>query len=108
MSSANILYALMATIVVGLLVWRHTGNWWHACSPDMPTRQRRYKLGWEVRGLVVVTVIPCVIGMARGYLPDEYIIPSLLFTLTGFLIADTIAPSGLGSRRYGGRERESR
>jgi hypothetical protein len=100
MSSANILYSLMATIIAGLLVWRHTGDWWHAATPDMPTRQRRYRLGWEVRGLVVVTVIPCAVGMARGHLSDEYIMPLLLFAVTGLLIADTIAPSGLRSRRH--------
>ena len=102
MSSANILYTLIATIIVGLLVWRQTGDWWHASTPDMPTRQRRYRLGWEVRGLVVVTVIPCAVGMARGHLSDEYVIPLLLFAVTGLLIADTLAPSGLRSRRPGG------
>jgi hypothetical protein len=99
MSNAERLAALMALVFFALLACHIMKQRRHPEPPDMPTRRRRYKLAWEVRGLVMGIVGPYAAGMYFGFVPTEYGLALLLFCGSGFVAAEMIAPSGLHVHR---------
>jgi hypothetical protein len=99
MSNAERLAAMMALVFVALLTVHVLRHRRHPEPPDMPTRRRRYKLAWEVRGLVIGVAGPYAAAMYFGYVPTEYGLALLLFCGSGFLAAEMIAPSGLHVHR---------
>jgi hypothetical protein len=92
---AEIATAVMATTVAALLVAYFAAGWRYRDPPDVPTRRRRYRIGWEVRGWVLGICVPSAAGMVSGYLSGDFLPAMLLFAWAGFLVAAMIAPSGL-------------
>jgi hypothetical protein len=99
MSNADRLAAVLAAVSVALLACHVLRQRRHPEPPDMRTRRRRYKLAWEVRGMVVVVAGPYAAGMCFGYVSTDYALALLLFTTSGFIAAEMIAPSGLHVHR---------
>ena len=99
MDTARDLSVLMTVLVMALLAWRLLGPRHAVDPPDEATRRRRFKIGWEVRALVIGSAGPCLAAMCAGYVPAEYALPLALFVAAGFLIAEFIAPTGIGDRR---------
>ena len=99
MSNADRLAALMALVLMALLASHLVRQRRHPKPPDMLTRQRRYKLAWEVRGLVIGIAGPYGAGMLFGYVSTDYGLALVLFTGAGLLAAAMIAPSGLHVHR---------
>ena len=63
--------------------------------PDVYSRHLRYRLGWEVRGMVFVLSGPIAAAILFGRVPYDYAVGLLLFLVAGCLAANLIAPSGL-------------
>jgi hypothetical protein len=99
MSVANQFSAFLATVIMALLAWNYASNRRHSDPPDMPTRQRRFRIAWEVRGLVAMIAGPYAVGILLGYQPTDYALPLLLFVVAGFVVAERIAPNGLHVHR---------
>jgi hypothetical protein len=99
MSRASVLSTVMAVVLTGLLAWHFASDRRHLSAPDMRTRRRRYKLAWEVRGLVLIVAGPYAAGMLLGYVSPDYALALMLFSAAGFLAAEMIAPSGLDVHR---------
>jgi hypothetical protein len=95
MSHPQACSAAMAATVAGLLAWQLTASWRHQPPPDESTRRRRYKLGWEVRGMVLAVSVPFAVGILFGRVSHDYMFALVLFQVAGLLAADLIAPSGL-------------
>jgi hypothetical protein len=101
----------MAGAVVCLLAWHVTASWRHQSPPDESRRRRRYKLGWEVRGMVLAVSVPFAVAILFGRVSHNYALALLLFQVAGFLAADLVAPSGLAhavSERLLSQPRHSR
>jgi hypothetical protein len=90
---------LMVLVVSGLIAWHFLADRRFLDPPDAEARRRRYKIAWEVRGLVMVIVGPYGLGMFLGYVSTDYMVPLVLFTVAGFLVAESIAPHGLRIHR---------
>lgn len=99
MSNADRLAAVLAAVFVALLACHVLRQRRPAEPPDMRTRRRRYKLAWEVRGLVIVVAGPYAAGIGFGYVSTDYALALLLFTASGLVAAEMIAPSGLQVHR---------
>jgi hypothetical protein len=99
MSPANRLSVAIMLVAGGIIAWQLVRDRRTDDPPDLPTRQWRFRIAWEVRGLVMIIAGPYAAGMFLGYVSTDYILPLLLFLVAGFLIAGMIAPSGLRIRR---------
>lgn len=99
MAFATLLSALLTLILMGLVARHFFGDPGPVAPPDDEGRKRRYKMGWEVRGLVAMVAGPYAAGMLFGYVRTEYALPLLLFAAAGLLVAEMIAPSGLHLHR---------
>jgi hypothetical protein len=99
MSFAQQISWLMVLVVSGLIAWHFLADRRYLDPPDAEARRRRYKLAWEVRGLVMVVAGPFALGMLTGHVTTEYMVPLVLFFVAGFLVAETIAPHGLRIHR---------
>jgi hypothetical protein len=99
MSPANQLSVIMTLVIVGTIAWHLVSDRRFADPPDEPARRLRFRIAWEVRGLVMIVAGPYAAGMFLGYVATDYTLPLLLFLAAGFLIAGMIAPSGLHIRR---------
>jgi|KBSSwiStaDraftv2_1062776.scaffolds.fasta_scaffold630542_2 hypothetical protein len=86
--------AAMAGTVVALLAWHVTRSERAHVPPDVHTRHLRYKLGWEVRGMVFAVSGPIAAAILFGRVPHDYAFGLLLFLLAGCFAANLIAPSG--------------
>lgn len=93
MSLANILSALLAAVVLGLLAWHFVGTRRTGIHPPDDVARRRAWVAWEVRGLVIAVAGPCGAGIFFGYLSTDYTLPLLLFVAAGLLAAGLIAPA---------------
>ncbi len=98
MTHANLLSAVFAVIIAVLLVWHYVANWRYHEPPDLKTRQRRYAIGWEIRGLILVVSVIYATAMLFGFVSDAYLLTLILFFVAGLLLADMFAPSGLFRR----------
>ena len=99
MALANHISWLMILVVSGLILWYVLIDRRHLDPPDMETRRRRFKIAWEVRGLVMVVAGPYAAGMFLGYVSTEYTVPLMMFLIAGLLVAEAIAPNGLRIHR---------
>jgi hypothetical protein len=90
---------LMILIVTGLIAWHYLADRRLIDPPESDVRRRRYKIAWEVRGLVLAVFGPYAAGMLLGYVSTAYTVPLLLFLLAGLLAAESIAPHGLRIHR---------
>jgi hypothetical protein len=95
MTHPELLSTAFGVIIAALVVWHYRSNWRYQEPPDMAIRQRRYKIGWEIRGLVLVVGIMYGTAMIFGFLSGDYLCPLILFLVAGLLLADMFAPSGL-------------
>lgn len=95
MSRPNIVAAIGAALVCLLLIWHASANWRYRAPPDASTRHLRYKLGWELRSLVLVAAVTIGVCILFGYVPRGYIISLLLFLTAGLLSSEMIAPNGV-------------
>lgn len=93
MPLANMLSALLAAVVLGLLAWHFVGVRRREAPPDDAVRRRRWVVAWEVRGMVIAVAGPCAAGIFFGYLSTEYALPLMLFVAAGFLAAGLVAPA---------------
>ena len=93
MSLANMLSALLASVVLGLAAWHFASGRQRLRPPDNAVRRRRTLVAWEVRGMVVAVTGPCAAGIFFGYLSTEYTLPLLLFVAAGVITAELIEPS---------------
>lgn len=98
MSLPNVLSALLAAVVLGLLAWTFVGARRREELPDEVAKRRAW-VAWEVRGLVLAVAGPCGAGIFFGYLSTGYTLPLLLFVAAGFLAAGLIAPAGEHAHR---------
>jgi hypothetical protein len=95
-------YTLAVAMVladIGVAIWHRRASWRYRVPPDAVTRQRLYRLAWEVRGLTVVVTAPAVAAVLVGRLPLAYLPSVVLIQVAGFLVADMVAPAGLDWRR---------
>jgi hypothetical protein len=90
---------LMILIVSGLIAWHYLADRRSIDPPDAETRRKRYKVAWEVRGLVLAVFGPYAAGMLLGYVSTDYVVPLMLFLVAGMLSAESIAPHGLRIHR---------
>jgi hypothetical protein len=90
---------LMVLIVSGLIAWHFLADARSLNPPDDEVRRRRYKMAWEVRGMVLVVFGPYAAGMLLGYVSTDYVVPLFLFLIAGLLAAESIAPNGLRIHR---------
>lgn len=90
---------LMILVVSGLIAWHFMADRRYLDPPDVETRRKRYKVAWEVRGLVLAVFVPYAAGMLLGYVATDYVVPLMLFLVAGFLLAESIAPHGLRIHR---------
>ena len=90
---------LMILVVSGLIAWYLLADRRHLDPPDLEVRRRRFKIAWEVRGLVAAVAVPYSAGMVLGYVSTEYGVPLTLFVIAGLLVAEAIAPNGLRIHR---------
>lgn len=90
---------LMILIVSGLIAWHYLADRRSIDPPDAEARRRRYKVAWEVRGLVLMVFGPYAAGMLLGYVSTDYAVPLMLFLVAGMLAAESIAPHGLRIHR---------
>ena len=94
MSMANLLSALLAAVVLGLVAMHLAGGGRRRDDPpDDTTSRRRTWVAWEIRAVVIGTAGPCAAGIFFSYLSPDYTLPLLLFTAAGFLAADLVAPA---------------
>jgi hypothetical protein len=98
MSLANVMSALMAAVVLGLLAWQFVGRARRDDLAEEESRRREW-VAWEVRGLVVAVAGPFAAGIYFRYLSIDYRLPLLLFVAAGFLAAGLIAPAHRRARR---------
>jgi hypothetical protein len=99
MATANLLSLAMLLVISGLIAWHFAGDRRYLDPPDEQGRQRRYRIAWEVRGMIVGVTGPYGMGIYLGYISRDYAAPLLLFAVAGFLVAEMIAPSGIWHRR---------
>ena len=95
-------YVLAAALVVAdvaVAVWHHRASWRYRPPPDGITRRRLYRLGWEIRGLILAVTLPGIVAALLGRLPIAYLPSVLLLQIAGLLVADMVAPAGVGWRR---------
>jgi hypothetical protein len=97
LSLANMLSALLAAVVLGLLAWQLRVGRRREDLPEGEAR-RRASVAWEVRGLVIAVAGPLAAGIFFGYLSTDYTLPLLLFVGAGFQAAGLIAPVGRHAR----------
>ena len=90
---------LMVLIVSGLIAWHYLADRRYLDPQDDDARRRRYKIAWEVRGLVLAVFVPFAVGMLFGYTSTAYVVPLALFLIAGLLLAESIAPHGLRIHR---------
>lgn len=98
MANPRDLSVLMTVLVMGLLAWHLLGDRRRPDPAHDPGRQRRFRLGWEVRALVVAVTGPYAAGICLGYVSADYALPLALFVVAGLLVAQRIGPSGLRDR----------
>jgi len=90
---------LMVLIVSGLIAWHFFADRRFIDPQDEDARRRRYKIAWEVRGMVLAVFVPFAAGMLFGYTSTDYMVPLGLFLIAGLLLAESIAPHGLRIHR---------
>ena len=99
MAIARIISVALLLVITGLIAWHFAGDRHYLDAADEQGRQRRYRIAWEIRGLIVGVTGPYGMGMYLGYVSRDYAAPLLLFVVAGFLIAEMVAPNGLWHRR---------
>lgn len=99
MGTARQLSVLMTVLVMALLAWHLLGGRRDhdapRAAPGDADRRRRFRIGWEVRALVVGVSGPLAAAIWFGYVPSDYALPLALFLMAGLLLAERIGPSRL-------------
>jgi len=85
---------VFASIALAILAWNFARSRSYPVEYNARSWQRRSRIAWEIRLLVVVTAGPLACGVVLGQIPAEYGLPLALFVVSGLLVADAVAPHG--------------
>ena len=99
MSTAHQISAVFASIALAILAWNFVRARCDSAGHDAHWRERRRRIAWEIRLLVVVTAGPLAWGVVFGPVPADYGLPLTLFVVSGLLAADAVAPHGASKER---------